>query len=161
MNLNLTTQKRLGFHPPRFKRHCQQGNRDLFTGGEQHIHFPPVWRRLYRICQLNQSIGLARHGRNYHHNLLIFLRSSYPVSHQTNGLGVGHRGTAKFLYDQCHFTVVSLEVFFNPRQCKFEGSIDACRLFATSHRHVGTTPTFTTNLLRGQINQLTGFKRFD
>ena len=87
--------------PQLVKGHAQQGNGNLFAGGQQHIHLPRRRRRADLRRFLQQFIGGIPLGRYDDHHILSiapgFFRNGGGVEQP---LCIGHRCAAKFQYDQ-------------------------------------------------------------
>ena len=60
----------LGFQSEVLERHGEQRNGDLLAGCDHHVQFARIGLGLDLLCQGDQAIGLARHGRYHHHQLV-------------------------------------------------------------------------------------------
>ena len=84
----------------RLQRQRQQPAGDLFAAGHHHVVFRRVVERIGLAAKIDQPVGLARHGRNHHRDLVpARLLLAHDVGHAPDAFGPGHRGAAKFHHD--------------------------------------------------------------
>ena len=92
-----------GRHALRMEGHRQQGDRHLFTGGQQHVHLPPGRISADGRGQAGELVGGVAHGRHHDHQLVALLPAAGDAAgHRLNPLHIGHRGAAKLLNQQGH-----------------------------------------------------------
>ena len=98
-NADLPAGEADGFASQIVNRHCHQGDRNLFTGREQHVHFTG-WRLVADLpSQFDQRIGVLTHRAYDHHHLMALLLSMQSTPRRgTDLLSIGNTRTAKLLY---------------------------------------------------------------
>ena len=85
------------------QRHGQQADGDLLAGGDHDIQLARIGLLHDLLGEADQAIGLATHGRYHHHDLVARLMEAFHLlGDLLDTLHRTHRGTAEFLYDQCH-----------------------------------------------------------
>ena len=83
--------------------HGQQGHGSLFASGGEHVELAPVGLGLDGLGQVDEAIGLARHGRrNDHHLVAGTMPFGNPPGHVLDAFDRPHRGTAVFVNDERH-----------------------------------------------------------
>ena len=103
VNADLSARERSGVHASPPKLHGQQRDGDPLARRQQHVQFALI-RRVGRFMrQLEQSICLAAHGREHHHDLMpVFLRALDSLSNTMNPFDIADRRPAVFLNNECH-----------------------------------------------------------
>ena len=83
--------------------HGAQGHGDLLAGGEQHIHLPLGGVGI-DLLRLGDEIigGVTLSGQDHDHVVARQIGLRDDAGDVADALGVLHRGTAEFLYDQTH-----------------------------------------------------------
>ena len=92
--------------PQSFDGHGAQGDGDLFSSGQQHVHLPAGGSGVDLFRLGNQVIGGVPLGGQDHHHVVSFaicLRDD--PGHIPDAGRVGDGAAAEFLYDQCHISV--------------------------------------------------------
>ena len=84
----------------RLQRQRQQPAGDLFAAGDHHVVFRRIVERIGLAAEIDQSVGLARHGRNHHRDLVAAgLLFAHDIGHAPDTLGPRHGGAAEFHHD--------------------------------------------------------------
>jgi hypothetical protein len=92
---------RLAAH--RLQRHGQQAAGHLLAAGDDHVIFGGIVERMGLAAEVDQAVGLARHGRDDHRHLMPgFLLAFDDARHAPNTLGPGHGGATEFHHDAGH-----------------------------------------------------------
>ena len=100
---HLPTQPTARLAAERLKRYRQKASGNLFTGGDNHIIFGRVIKRVCLTTEIDEAIRVTCHGRNDNGNLVPTL--GLPLDQLCNtadALGAGHRRAAKFHYNARH-----------------------------------------------------------
>ena len=85
------------------KGHREQGNRDLLTGGQQHVHFPLGGIGIEGAGQGCELIsGVAHRGDHHHQVIAIEARCSNALGNGLDALHAAHGGAPVFLNQQRH-----------------------------------------------------------
>ena len=83
--------------------HAQQRHRDALAGGEQHVHLASARRGGDVVRQADEIVGGLAHRRDDHdHVVAASPRPRDMIRHCADAIGVGDRGAAELLHDQCH-----------------------------------------------------------
>lgn len=91
----------LGLEAEVFQRHAEQGDGDLFAGGDHHIQFTRVRVLLDLFGQGDQAVGFARHGGHHHDHLVALgLVLGDAFGDRAYALDAADRSAAIFLNDQ-------------------------------------------------------------
>ena len=109
LEAGLPTQQRNRRAAELFDRHRQQRDGDLFTGGQQHIHFTLVGMGVDLIGLVDQIVGgIALSGHYDHHVVTLAVFLGNDASHVHHALGIGDRAAAEFLYNQHIFILLRI-----------------------------------------------------
>ena len=119
-----------------FNGHGQQGNGDLFPGGQQHIHLPLAALGIDFIGLFNQIVGgIPLRGHHHHDVVALLISVGDDPGDVKHPLGIRHRAASEFLYDQqndpsfpavtitaaaCDAVMYWLTVFFRPKGGKIK-----------------------------------------
>ena len=88
--------------------HGAQGAGHLLAGGQQHIHLTLGCLGVDLHCLCNELIrGLTLGGEDGHHLVTLTVGIGDDAGNVFQPLLIGHRGAAKFLYDQSHILLTS------------------------------------------------------
>ncbi|MPM15098.1 hypothetical protein SDC9_61464 [bioreactor metagenome] len=83
--------------------HGAQGNRNLFAGGQQHVHLPAGGAGVDLLRLGNQVVGGVALGGQHHDHIVSGLIGLFDnAGHMADTLGVLYRTSAKFLHNQTH-----------------------------------------------------------
>ena len=98
-----------------FKHHGQQRDRDLLTGGEQHVHLACRRLGIDTLGELDEAVGLAAHGRDDDDDIVALVTETlYTLGNRLDTLRAADRGAAVLLDDQCHRAGFQKKREFNP-----------------------------------------------
>ncbi len=85
------------------KRHRQQGNGHLLTGGNHHIQFSGDRLITDLLGEIDQAVGFATHCRDDHDDIVSTVAELLDLlGHLLDPLDSADRGASKLLYDQSH-----------------------------------------------------------
>ncbi|CAI8162510.1 MAG: Uncharacterised protein [Prochlorococcus marinus str. MIT 9215] len=83
--------------------HRQQSNRDLFTRGQQHVHFPLWWIAADRLGKTGEFVSGVAHGRDHDHQVMpLVFAGRNLLGYGLDALHTSDGSAAEFLHQQRH-----------------------------------------------------------
>ena len=97
----LPARERDGLITHTLNAHGAQGNGDLLSSGQEHIHLPLGSVGIELLCFFDQVVGGVPLGGQDHHNIVASLIGiGDDTGHISELISVSHRAAAKFLYNE-------------------------------------------------------------
>ena len=92
-----------GGNAPLVQGHGQQGDGDLFSAGQEHVHLPLRWTGADRRRQPRQLIGGVSHGRHHHHHAIAGVAAPPdPFGDGLDAFDAADGGAAELLHQEDH-----------------------------------------------------------